>query len=75
MVFRSTKGKTGYLFNSRIGLMVLVYFQKFPDLKFKYVEEDSPEQFFVPYVWQIICNNGSIHFNSESMKQATDVAC
>lgn len=26
---------------------------KFPDLKFKYVEEDRPEDFFVPYIWTL----------------------
>ena len=31
----------------------LSFFQKFPDLKFKYVEEDQPEDFFVPYVWAL----------------------
>ncbi|XP_060534905.1 dymeclin isoform X2 [Cylas formicarius] len=27
---------------------------KFPDLKFKYVEEDQPEEFFIPYVWELV---------------------
>ena len=26
---------------------------KLPDLKFKYVEEDRPEDFFIPYVWTL----------------------
>ena len=26
---------------------------KLPDLKFKYVEEDKPEDFFIPYVWSL----------------------
>ncbi|KOB67495.1 Dymeclin, partial [Operophtera brumata] len=26
---------------------------KFPDLKFRYVEEDRPEDFFTPYVWAL----------------------
>jgi len=26
---------------------------KLPDLKFKYVEEDQPEDFFIPYVWTL----------------------
>ncbi|EDO46526.1 predicted protein [Nematostella vectensis] len=25
--------------------------KKFPELKFKYVEEEQPEEFFIPYVW------------------------
>lgn len=28
--------------------------QKFPDLKFKYVEEEKPEEFFIPYVWSLV---------------------
>lgn len=28
--------------------------KKLPELKFKYVEEDQPEDFFVPYVWSMI---------------------
>jgi hypothetical protein len=27
--------------------------KKFPDLKFKYVEEEQPEDFFVPYIWTL----------------------
>ena len=29
---------------------------KLPDLKFKYVEEDKPEDFFIPYVWSLAQN-------------------
>ncbi|XP_061589245.1 dymeclin [Cololabis saira] len=32
--------------------------KKFPELKFKYVEEDQPEDFFVPYVWSLVFNSG-----------------
>ena len=28
--------------------------QKMPDLKFKYVEEEQPEDFFIPYVWSLV---------------------
>ncbi|KAG9354138.1 hypothetical protein JZ751_012262, partial [Albula glossodonta] len=31
---------------------------KFPELKFKYVEEDQPEDFFIPYVWSLVFNSG-----------------
>uniref|UniRef100_A0A1A8FTS1 Dymeclin n=1 Tax=Nothobranchius korthausae TaxID=1143690 RepID=A0A1A8FTS1_9TELE len=30
--------------------------KKFPELKFKYVEEDQPEDFFIPYVWSLVYN-------------------
>ncbi|XP_016940379.1 dymeclin [Drosophila suzukii] len=50
--------------------------RKFPDLKFKYVEEDAPEEFFIPYVWMLVCKYGCVHFSSESIKSvATDIAC
>ncbi|KAH8277900.1 hypothetical protein KR018_009896 [Drosophila ironensis] len=50
--------------------------RKFPDLKFKYVEEDAPEEFFIPYVWTLVCKYGSVHFSSESIKSvSTDIAC
>uniref|UniRef100_A0A8V0YAV7 Dymeclin n=1 Tax=Gallus gallus TaxID=9031 RepID=A0A8V0YAV7_CHICK len=29
---------------------------KFPELKFKYVEEEQPEEFFIPYVWSLVYN-------------------
>ncbi|MBN3300309.1 dymeclin [Amia ocellicauda] len=32
--------------------------KKFPELKFKYVEEDQPEEFFIPYVWSLVFNSG-----------------
>ncbi|XP_067938175.1 dymeclin-like [Watersipora subatra] len=37
-------------------------FLKFPDLKFKYVEETDSSQFFVPYVWQIVCRKSNLYF-------------
>ncbi|EDW01777.1 dymeclin [Drosophila grimshawi] len=50
--------------------------RKFPDLKFKYVEEDAPEEFFIPYVWTLVCKYGCVHFSSESIKSiTTDIAC
>jgi len=33
---------------------LIIFPQKFPELKFKYVEEESPEDFFVPYVWRLV---------------------
>ncbi|XP_072920169.1 dymeclin isoform X4 [Hemitrygon akajei] len=31
--------------------------KKFPELKFKYVEEEQPEEFFVPYIWSLAYNS------------------
>ncbi|XP_039615610.1 dymeclin isoform X1 [Polypterus senegalus] len=33
--------------------------KKFPELKFKYVEEDQPEEFFIPYVWSLVYSSGA----------------
>lgn len=40
--------------------------QKFPDLKFKYVEEDQPEEFFIPYVWALVCQHSTLHWSTDS---------
>jgi hypothetical protein len=40
--------------------------QRFPDLKFKYVEEEQPEDFFVPYVWNLATQK--IYFNPANIK-------
>ena len=40
--------------------------QKFPDLKFKYVEEEQPEDFFVPYVWTLVARR--IYWSPKSIK-------
>ncbi|XP_014211106.1 dymeclin isoform X2 [Copidosoma floridanum] len=55
----------------------------FPELKFKYVEEEQPEEFFIPYVWSIVCQSALLHWNAENIKlflpsqseQTTIVVC
>jgi hypothetical protein len=42
----------------------LYFLQKFPDLKFKYVEEDSPEEFFIPYIWSLVYHSSNMYFNA-----------
>ncbi|XP_045490131.1 dymeclin [Pieris rapae] len=46
--------------------------KKFPDLKFRYVEEDKPEEFFSPYVWSLISSCGNIYWASECAVRASD---
>ena len=41
--------------------------KKFPDLKFKYVEEEQPEDFFVPYVWTLVYKSCNLYWSSESI--------
>ena len=36
---------------------------KYPELKFRYIEEESPEEFFVPYVWSLVFNKSGIFWN------------
>ncbi|KAJ8311410.1 hypothetical protein KUTeg_010765 [Tegillarca granosa] len=38
--------------------------KKFPDLKFKYVEEESPEEFFIPYIWSLVYHSSNMYFNA-----------
>ncbi|KAI4467070.1 dymeclin [Holotrichia oblita] len=38
---------------------------KFPELKFKYVEEDQPEEFFIPYVWALVSQQSMLHWSTE----------
>ncbi|KAF0768503.1 dymeclin [Aphis craccivora] len=42
--------------------------KKFPDLKFKYVEEEKPEEFFGPYVWSLVNILSGINFESTLYK-------
>ncbi|XP_035382936.1 dymeclin isoform X2 [Electrophorus electricus] len=43
--------------------------KKFPELKFKYVEEDQPEDFFIPYVWSLVFNSGvGLYWNSQGIE-------
>jgi len=37
--------------------------RKFPDLKFRYVEEDQPENFFIPYVWSMVYRNSGLYWS------------
>jgi len=44
-------------------LCLLFLCQKFAELKFRYVEEDRPEEFFVPYVWSLVYHESELYFN------------
>lgn len=41
--------------------------KKFPNLKFKYVEEESPDDFFIPYVWSIVLRQSGISFRLSAL--------
>ncbi|KAF9417255.1 hypothetical protein HW555_005569 [Spodoptera exigua] len=44
--------------------------KKFPDLKFRYVEEERPEEFFTPYVWSLVNSCGGVYWASEGGARA-----
>ncbi|CAL4091898.1 unnamed protein product, partial [Meganyctiphanes norvegica] len=39
--------------------------KKFPELKFKYVEENEPEEFFIPYVWTLVYQSSGLYWDPE----------
>eukprot|EP00164_Ancoracysta_twista_P002062 GFYU01002715.1.p1 GENE.GFYU01002715.1~~GFYU01002715.1.p1 ORF type:complete len:719 (-),score=191.50 GFYU01002715.1:170-2326(-) len=41
---------------------------QFPDLKFRYEQEENPEDFFVPYCWALIINHAGVHWDKSRMQ-------
>ncbi|XP_064471607.1 dymeclin-like isoform X2 [Ornithodoros turicata] len=41
--------------------------KKFPDLKFRYVEESQPEDFFIPYVWTVVYKSSGIPWSQQNL--------
>lgn len=41
--------------------------KEFQELKFKYVEEDSPDEFFIPYVWSLVYRYAGLAFEPKSL--------
>ncbi|XP_071479686.1 dymeclin-like [Diadema antillarum] len=42
--------------------------RKFPELKFKYVEEDQPEEFFIPYVWSLVYHSSNMYWDPDRVE-------
>jgi len=42
--------------------------KKFPELKFKYVEEEEPEEFFVPYIWTLVFHGSRLYWDPERIQ-------
>jgi len=42
--------------------------KRFPDLKFMYVEDENTVDFFVPYVWKLICQTSCLYFPLETVR-------
>ncbi|KAF0302011.1 Dymeclin [Amphibalanus amphitrite] len=43
--------------------------RKFPELKFKYVEESDPEAFFIPHVWSVVFSGSELHWRADTVCQ------
>lgn len=41
--------------------------KKLPELKFKYIEEGQPEEFFIPYLWSVVFHSSDIYWNSKNI--------
>lgn len=41
--------------------------KKFADLSFQYVEEERPEEFFLPYTWTLVLQCYSLNFNTNKL--------
>ncbi|XP_055332714.1 dymeclin-like [Paramacrobiotus metropolitanus] len=41
--------------------------KKLPNLKFRYVEEEHPEEFFLPYCWTLVYGGSTIFWNAEKI--------
>ncbi|RWS23340.1 dymeclin-like protein [Leptotrombidium deliense] len=41
--------------------------KKFPELKFRYVEDDQPEEFFIPYIWSLVYKSSGVNFSSQNI--------
>ncbi|CAG2167525.1 unnamed protein product [Oppiella nova] len=41
--------------------------KKFPELRFRYVEDEQPEEFFIPYIWSLVFRSSHIHWNSQNI--------
>lgn len=42
--------------------------KKFPDLKYRYVEDENTIDFFVPYAWRLIYENAGIFFEPKIIR-------
>ena len=59
--------KTHYC-SSALLQFVIFFMQQFPELKFRYVEEDQPDEFFIPYVWSLVFHHSGLHWDGERVK-------
>ena len=53
------------LFTFHVQNYFFTFEQKFPELKFKYVEEEEPEDYFIPYIWSLIFHHAMLYWNPQ----------
>ncbi|KAI2809695.1 hypothetical protein BLOT_000846 [Blomia tropicalis] len=41
--------------------------KKFPELRFRYVEDEQPEDFFIPYIWSLVFHCSDIFWSSQKI--------
>ncbi|KAI7694011.1 Dymeclin, partial [Sarcoptes scabiei] len=41
--------------------------KRFPELMFRYVEDEQPEDFFIPYIWSLVFRCSDIYWNSQNI--------
>ena len=46
---------------------ILIQLQKFPELRFRYVEDEQPEDFFIPYIWSLVFHCSDIFWSSQKI--------
>lgn len=57
--------------------------RKFPELKFRYIEEKQSEEFFIPYIWSVVRRGALLYWSAKNIKlfstnngeQTTVVVC
>ena len=54
-------------FNQLIFFVLVSIKQKYPELKFRYVEDDQPEEFFQPYIWTLVYRSSNLFFDSQNI--------
>ena len=42
--------------------------KKFPDVTFRYVEDENSDEFFVPYVWKLVYRHSTLHWTPNNVK-------
>ena len=61
------------LFINYLSLPLSLSLQLFPELRFRYVEESQPEEFFIPYLWTLVHHHCALRLTSNKRWPNTTV--